>query len=79
MYNRLLGMGCYESFDMRCMVTGQFGTGKSSLVKLLTGEVIPEGRHPTDGISIVEGYCGIDMETRSWITIDPGKENTFNL
>ncbi|CAG2196608.1 unnamed protein product [Mytilus edulis] len=71
MYNRLLGSGSYQSFDMRCMVTGQFGVGKSSLVKLLAGVVIPEGRYSTDGISLVEGRCGLDIETRSWITIDP--------
>ncbi|CAG2197085.1 unnamed protein product [Mytilus edulis] len=53
------------------MVTGQFAVGKSSLVKLLAGDVVPEGRHPTDGISLLEGRCGLDVETRSWIYIDP--------
>ncbi|CAC5386196.1 unnamed protein product [Mytilus coruscus] len=71
MLNRLLGSGTYDSFDMRCMVTGQFGVGKSTLVKLLAGDVIPEGRHPTDGISLLEGRCGLDVETKSWIYIDP--------
>ncbi|CAC5411518.1 unnamed protein product [Mytilus coruscus] len=71
MLNRLLGSGTYDSYDMRCMVTGQFGVGKSSLVKLLAGDVIPEGRHPTDGISLIEGRCGLDIETKSWIYIDP--------
>ncbi|XP_076084407.1 uncharacterized protein LOC143055150 [Mytilus galloprovincialis] len=71
MLNRLLGSGTYVSYDMRCMVTGQFAVGKSSLVKLLAGNVVPEGRHPTDGISLLEGRCGLDVETRSWIHIDP--------
>ncbi|VDI59475.1 Hypothetical predicted protein, partial [Mytilus galloprovincialis] len=71
MLNRLLGSGTYVSYDMRCMVTGQFAVGKSSLVKLLAGDVVPEGRHPTDGISLLEGRCGLDVETRSWIYIDP--------
>ncbi|XP_076082645.1 uncharacterized protein LOC143053752 [Mytilus galloprovincialis] len=71
MLNRLLGSGTYISYDMRCMVTGQFAVGKSSLVKLLAGDVVPEGRHPTDGISLLEGRCGLDVETRSWIYIDP--------
>ncbi|CAG2196555.1 unnamed protein product [Mytilus edulis] len=71
MLNRLLGSGTYVSYDMRCMVTGQFAVGKSSLVKLLAGDVVPEGRHPTDGISLLEGRCGLDVETRSWIHIDP--------
>lgn len=53
MLKRLLGSGSYESFDLRCMVTGQFSVGKSSLVKLLVGDVIPEGSHPTDGISLI--------------------------
>ncbi|VDI10110.1 Hypothetical predicted protein [Mytilus galloprovincialis] len=37
MLDRLKGKGTYKSFDMRCMVTGQFGVGKSTLVKLLIG------------------------------------------
>ncbi|VDI13653.1 Hypothetical predicted protein [Mytilus galloprovincialis] len=71
MLDKLLGSGSYESFDMRCMVTGQFAVGKSSLVKLLVGDNVPEGRQPTDGISLIEGRCGLDIETRSWIMIDP--------
>ncbi|CAC5364288.1 SEPT3_9_12 [Mytilus coruscus] len=72
MLNRLMGKGTYESFDMRCMVTGQFGVGKSTLVKLLIGDVIPKGRHATDGISLIEGRCGLDVKTRQWILYDPG-------
>ncbi|CAC5404612.1 unnamed protein product [Mytilus coruscus] len=79
MLNRLLGKGSYESFDMRCMVTGQFSVGKSTLVKLLAGDVIPEGRHPTDGISLVEGRCGLDIETKSWILIDPEAYNALDV
>ena len=43
-------------------------------MKLLAGDVIPEGRHPTDGISLVEGRCGLDIETKDWIFIDPGEK-----
>lgn len=74
MLDRLLGKGSYASYDMRCMVTGQFSAGKSTLVKLLAGDVIPEGRHPTDGISLIEGRCGLDIDTREWILVDPGKK-----
>ncbi|CAC5416048.1 unnamed protein product [Mytilus coruscus] len=79
MLNRLTGKGTYESFDMRCMVTGQFATGKSSLVKLLVGDVIPEGRHPTDGISLLEGRCGLDVKTRDWILINPETYNAMDV
>ncbi|CAC5394805.1 unnamed protein product [Mytilus coruscus] len=75
----LLRYGSYESFEMRCMVTGQARTGKSSLVKLLVGDVIPEGIHPTDGISLVEGRCGLDIDTRSWIHIDPETYNAMDV
>ncbi|XP_076116053.1 uncharacterized protein LOC143083656 [Mytilus galloprovincialis] len=71
MLNRLTGKGTYESYEMRCMVTGQFAVGKSTLVKLLVGDSIPEGRHPTDGISLLEGRCGIDIDTKQWVLIDP--------
>ncbi|XP_063407822.1 uncharacterized protein LOC134691298 [Mytilus trossulus] len=79
MLNKLLGSGSYQSFDMRCMVTGQFAVGKSSLVKLLVGDNVPEGRHATDGISLVEGRCGLDIETRKWIMIDPGTYNALDV
>ncbi|CAG2207287.1 unnamed protein product [Mytilus edulis] len=79
MLNRLLGKGSYESFDMRCMVTGQFSVGKSTLVKLLAGDIIPDGRHPTDGISLVEGRCGLDIETKEWILIDPDSYNALDV
>ncbi|XP_076070272.1 uncharacterized protein LOC143041969 [Mytilus galloprovincialis] len=72
MLERLKGKGTYKSFDMRCMVTGQFGVGKSTLVKLLIGDVIPKGRHATDGISLIEGRCGLDVNTRKWILYSPG-------
>lgn len=72
MLSRLTGKGTYESFEMRCMVTGQFAVGKSTLVKLLVGDKLPEGRHPTDGISLLEGRCGIDIDTKQWILVDPG-------
>lgn len=74
MLDRLKGKGTYKSFDMRCMVTGQFGVGKSTLVKLLIGDVIPKGRHATDGISLIEGRCGLDVNTRKWILYSPGKD-----
>ncbi|XP_076116865.1 uncharacterized protein LOC143084338 [Mytilus galloprovincialis] len=79
MLNRLLGKGSYESFDMRCMVTGQFSVGKSTLVKLLAGDCIPDGRQPTDGISLVEGRCGLDVETKEWICIDPDSYNALDV
>lgn len=77
MFKRLLGEGTYDSFDMRCMVTGQFGVGKTTLVKLLTGDDIPQGRHPTDGISLLEGRCGLDVRTRSWVRLNPGKNKSL--
>ncbi|XP_076083709.1 uncharacterized protein LOC143054574 [Mytilus galloprovincialis] len=79
MLNKLLGSGSYESFDMRCMVTGQFSVGKSSLVKLLVGDNVPEGRHATDGITLIEGRCGLDIETRNWIMIDKATYNALDV
>ncbi|CAC5402474.1 unnamed protein product [Mytilus coruscus] len=79
MLNRLLGQGTYESFDMRCMVTGQFGVGKSTLVKLLVGDAIPDERVATDGISLLEGRCGLDIDTREWVLIDPETYNALDV
>ncbi|CAG2209732.1 unnamed protein product [Mytilus edulis] len=79
MLNRLLGQGTYDSFDMRCMVTGQFGVGKSTLVKLLIGDAIPDERLATDGISLLEGRCGLDIDTREWVLIDPETYNALDV
>ncbi|XP_076080541.1 uncharacterized protein LOC143051534 [Mytilus galloprovincialis] len=79
MLNRLYGKGSYESFDMRCMVTGQFSVGKTTLVKLLAGDVLPDGRHPTDGISLVEGRCGLDIQSKEWILVDPDSFNALDV
>ncbi|XP_076080537.1 uncharacterized protein LOC143051531 [Mytilus galloprovincialis] len=79
MLNRLYGKGSYESFDMRCMVTGQFSVGKTTLVKLLAGEIIPDGRHPTDGISLVEGRCGLNIQSKEWILVDPDSYNALDV
>ncbi|XP_052063409.1 uncharacterized protein LOC127703064 isoform X4 [Mytilus californianus] len=79
MLNRLLGQGTYDSFDMRCMVTGQFGVGKSTLVKLLVGDAVPDERLATDGISLLEGRCGLDIDTREWILIDPETYNALDV
>lgn len=79
MLQRLLGHGSYESFEMRCFVSGQSGTGKSSLIALLVGDTIPERRHLNDGFSLQESRCGLDLETRNWIHINPGlNKNTDN-
>ncbi|XP_063436933.1 uncharacterized protein LOC134718366 [Mytilus trossulus] len=61
------------------MVTGQFSVGKSTLVKLLAGEIIPDGRHPTDGISLVEGRCGLDILTKEWILVDQDSYNALDV
>ena len=73
MFNRLLGNGSYESFEMRVMVTGQFGVGKTSLVMILVGDEAPHEAQSTDGISLLEGRCGLDIENRDWIVIAKGK------
>ncbi|XP_063436882.1 uncharacterized protein LOC134718317 [Mytilus trossulus] len=61
------------------MVTGQFSVGKTTLVKLLAGEIIPDGRHPTDGISLVEGRCGLDILTKEWILVYQDSYNALDV
>ena len=74
MLNRLLGLGSYESFEMRMIVTGQFGVGKTSLVRILVGDEAPHEAQSTDGISLLEGRCGLDIDNRDWILISKGKK-----
>jgi GTPase SAR1 family protein len=51
------------------MVTGQFGVGKTSLVMILVGDKAPDEAQSTDGISLLEGRCGLDIDNRDWILI----------
>jgi GTPase SAR1 family protein len=74
MLTRLLGHGSHESFEMRVMVTGQFGVGKTSLVMVLVGYEAPHEAQLTDGISLLEGRCGLDIDNRDWILIAKGKK-----
>lgn len=74
MFSKFHGSGSYQSFDMRCIVTGQNASGKSSLVKLLVGDNFPERQHQIHGRAFVEGRCGLELETKSWTEIDPGKD-----
>jgi GTPase SAR1 family protein len=54
------------------MVTGQFGVGKTSLVMILVGDEAPHEAQSTDGISLLEGRCGLDIDNRDWILIAKG-------
>jgi GTPase SAR1 family protein len=73
MFNRQLDHGAYESFEMRVIVTGQFGVGKTSLVMILVGDEAPHEAQSTDGISLLEDRCGLDIENKDWILIAKGK------
>ena len=74
MLNRLLGHGSHESFEMGVVVTGQSGVGKTSLVMILVGDEAPHEAQSTDGISPLEGRCGLDIDNRDWILIAKGKK-----
>jgi GTPase SAR1 family protein len=54
------------------MVAGQFGVGKTSLVMILVGDEAPHKAQSTDGISLLEGRCGLDIDNRGWILIAKG-------
>jgi ABC-type molybdenum transport system ATPase subunit/photorepair protein PhrA len=54
------------------IVTGQFGVGKTSLVRILVGDEAPHEAQSTDGISLLEGRCGLDIDNRDWILIAKG-------
>lgn len=71
-FDSLLIRGWFNSYDMRIMVVGQFDVGKTTLVKVLIGDEIPEGRRTTDGITLFEGRCGLDIEERKWICMPRG-------
>ena len=65
--------GKYKSFNLRIMVIGHFGVGKTTLTKrLLREEVNMHDCKSTEGIEIYVRKCKYDYRTKTWITWQKG-------
>lgn len=68
-FDDLVANGWFESYEMRIMVMGQSDVGKTTLIKALIGNLVPEETQSTNGITLFEGRCGLDIKDRKWICI----------
>ena len=70
-FKKALEDGKERDYNIRLMVVGPFGVGKTAFTKrLLCQDVDVNERNSTDGIDVHVGKCRISLKTLDW-TIDP--------
>ncbi|KAL3861381.1 hypothetical protein ACJMK2_007417 [Sinanodonta woodiana] len=75
LYREALGSGKERVYNIRLMVIGHQGVGKTSLVKRLLGEEVRENEtESTEGIEVHTACCQIDHETKEWNKIETDPE-----
>ncbi|KAK3604489.1 hypothetical protein CHS0354_019082, partial [Potamilus streckersoni] len=71
LYREALASGKERVYNIRLMVIGHQGVGKTSLVKRLLGEEVRENEtESTEGIEVHTACCQIDHETKEWNKIE---------
>ena len=71
LYKKVLEEGKEKDYNIRLMVVGPFGVGKTSFTKrLLRQNVDISERNSTDGIDVHVRRCKVSLETSAW-TVDP--------
>lgn len=80
-YIKALEDGSEKNHDIRIMVVGQYGVGKTALTKRLLGEDVDiSERNSTDGIDIHVRRCRISLKESKWIIESLGnKLFSFNI
>ncbi|KAK3598547.1 hypothetical protein CHS0354_010723 [Potamilus streckersoni] len=68
LYKAALRDGKEKIYNLRVMVVGQFGVGKTTLIKRLLGKPVNiSERKSTEGIDVYKHCCKISLETGEWI------------
>ncbi|KAK3579981.1 hypothetical protein CHS0354_025301 [Potamilus streckersoni] len=76
LYRQALEAGKVKVYNIRLMIVGHLGVGKTTLTKRLLDEDAVEAPHvSTKGIAVHSRCCKIDLDTKEWIV--EGKENRF--
>lgn len=73
LYKKALEEGQEKDYNIRIMVVGPYGVGKTSVTKrLLNQEVNIEQRESTDGIDVHVRNCKVSLHTKKWIVESAG-------
>ncbi|KAK3582802.1 hypothetical protein CHS0354_035739 [Potamilus streckersoni] len=80
MYNEALKDGKEKVYNIRVMVVGQYGVGKTTLIKRLLGKDINiSERQSTEGIDVHIDCCKVSLATAEWTTQDENAEKYSRL
>lgn len=74
LYKQALSEGKEAVHNIRVMIVGPFGAGKTTLKKRLFGESVDiSKRESTDGIDVHVKRCKVSLDTGQWNMVDKGK------
>ena len=77
-FKDVMKKGTYKCYWNRVYLVGNFNIGKTTLAKVLVGDVVPEVRESTDGIWLYIGLAGMTIKDRKWIFLPKGMYSTTN-
>ncbi|KAL3862502.1 hypothetical protein ACJMK2_008462, partial [Sinanodonta woodiana] len=80
LYKMALKDGKEKAYNIRVMVVGQYGVGKTTLIKRLLGkDVNTSKRQSTEGIHVHIDCCKVSLATREWTTQEENAEKYSKL
>ena len=72
-FTNLIKEESYPQFEVRAMLLGEKGTGKTTVARFLVGKGPAKVRISTEGIDLYTDLAFIDGETDEWLNGKQGK------
>ena len=72
-FTNLIKEESYSQFEVRAMLLGEKGTGKTTVTRFLVGKWPTKVRISTEGIDLYTALAFIDRETDEWLNGKQGK------
>ena len=72
-FTNLIKEESYPQFEVRAMLLGEKGTGKTTVARFLVGKGPTKVRISTEGIDLYTALAFIDRETDEWLNGKQGK------
>jgi polynucleotide 5'-kinase involved in rRNA processing len=72
-FTNLIKEESYSQFEVRAMLLGEKGTGKTTVTRFLVGKGPTKVRISTEGIDLYTALAFIDRETDEWLNGKQGK------
>ncbi|KAL3887954.1 hypothetical protein ACJMK2_000339, partial [Sinanodonta woodiana] len=80
LYTKALEAGMEKVYNIRVMVVGQFGVGKTTLIKRLLGQQVDMSKSKsTEGIDVHKHCCKISLDTGEWIQQHDDSDQLYTL